>query len=129
MTDVRRLTVVDRRDRAPVRRAARSVVAHVLLIGASIADALSAALDAGGSFRPENEIFTRALDLAVSESSFDAYRPRLERPAASASARFFLNSFVISVLSRHRQRRWPARWRPIAFARLQVPRPQLLVRA
>ena len=50
------------------------------------------------SVRPEDEIFSSHLALAI-VGGFQLLHPRLERAAISASARFFWNSLVVSVLT------------------------------
>ena len=67
----------DRRHRAQTRRrrasACSSILAHVLLIGASILMLYPLLWMLSASFRPENEIFTSSSHLAERRSSLDAY--------------------------------------------------------
>ena len=97
-TDVHRLEVVveDNRGKRLGRRV-RSLVAHVLLIGASILMLYPLLWMLASSVRPENEIFTSA-SLWPSEWSLDAYVRGWNGLRVSFST-FFLNSFVIAFLA------------------------------
>jgi multiple sugar transport system permease protein len=96
--DAARLTVVT--EDTPARRLRRrvgSVVAHVLLIGASILMLYPLLWMLSASFRPENEIFT-SNSIWPSSISFDAYF-RGWNGLRIGFGTFFVNSLVISVLA------------------------------
>jgi multiple sugar transport system permease protein len=97
-TDVHPLTVV--METSPGGRVLRkrifSVVAHVLLIGASIAMLYPLLWMLSASFRPENEIFN-STTIWPSEWSLEAYFRGWNSMRVSFSV-FFLNSFVIAIL-------------------------------
>jgi multiple sugar transport system permease protein len=97
-TDVHRLTVVE--EQSESRRTwqrVRSVVAHVLLIGASILMLYPLLWMLAASVRPENEIFS-GTSIIPSEISFDAFVRGWHGVRVSFSV-FFLNSFVIAMLA------------------------------
>jgi multiple sugar transport system permease protein len=97
-TDVHRLEVVVEQSSGKVLgRRVRSVIAHVLLIGASILMLYPLLWMLSASIRPENEIFTSA-SLWPSEWSLDAYVRGWNGLRVSFST-FFLNSFVIALLA------------------------------
>jgi multiple sugar transport system permease protein len=96
-TDVHRLTVVVEESPAKaLRKRVLSVVAHVLLIGASIAMLYPLLWMLSASFRPENEIFS-STSIWPSEWSLDSYFRGWNSMRVSFSV-FFLNSFVIAIL-------------------------------
>jgi multiple sugar transport system permease protein len=96
-TDVHPLTVVTEQSPAKLwRKRILSVVAHVLLIGASIAMLYPLLWMLSASFRPENEIFT-STSIFPSEWNIDSYFRGWNSMRVSFSV-FFLNSFVIAVL-------------------------------
>lgn len=97
-TEVHRLTVVteDSAGRR-TRRQILSVVAHVLLIGASILMLYPLLWLLAASFRPENEIFTSPA-LIPSEWSIESYFRGWNGLRVSFGV-FFANSFVISILA------------------------------
>jgi multiple sugar transport system permease protein len=95
-TDVHRLTVVDGRNNKTWRRV-RSVLAHVLLIGASILMLYPLLWMLAAAVRPQNEIFTSP-SIFPSEISFDAFVRGWNGVRVSFSV-FFMNSFVIAVLA------------------------------
>ena len=98
-TDVARLTVVTG-DRTPAQKLLRrigSILAHVVLIGASIIMLYPLLWMLSASFRPENEIFT-SNSLWPSEINFDAYF-RGWHGLRIGFDTFFLNSLTISALS------------------------------
>jgi multiple sugar transport system permease protein len=78
-------------------RRIRSILAHVLLIGASILMLYPLLWMLAASVRPENEIFTSA-SIWPSEWSIDSYFRGWNGLRVSFGT-FFANSFVISVLS------------------------------
>jgi multiple sugar transport system permease protein len=97
-TEVHRLTVVTEQTPAKVlRKRIFSVVAHALLIGASILMLYPLLWMLSASFRPENEIFN-ATTLWPSEWSLDAYFRGWNGLRVSFGT-FFLNSFIISLSS------------------------------
>lgn len=97
-TDVHRLEVVVENNRGKrLGRRVRSLVAHVLLISASILMLYPLLWMLASSVRPENEIFTSA-SLWPSEWSLDAYVRGWNGLRVSFST-FFLNSFVIAFLA------------------------------
>jgi multiple sugar transport system permease protein len=92
------LTVVTDQTPAKIlRKRVFSVVAHVLLIGASIVMLYPLLWMLSASFRPENEIFT-AKNLWPSEWSLDAYF-RGWHGLRIGFDTFFLNSLIVSSLS------------------------------
>lgn len=96
--DAARLTVVT--EDTPARRLRRrvgSVVAHVLLIGASILMLYPLLWMLSASFRPENEIFT-SNSIWPSSISLDAYF-RGWNGLRIGFGTFFVNSLVIAVLA------------------------------
>ena len=93
-TDVDRLTVVTAT--SPTRRRIMSVIAHVLLIGVSIIMLYPLLWMLSASFRPTDEIFNSGL--WPSEFSLDAYFRGWKGLKVSFGT-FFLNSFIISILS------------------------------
>jgi multiple sugar transport system permease protein len=97
-TDVTRLTVVTEND--PGRRMRRrffSVLAHVLLIGASIAMLYPLLWLLAASFRPENEIFGSGASILPSANwSIDSYFRGWDGLRVGFGT-FFLNSFIISI--------------------------------
>jgi multiple sugar transport system permease protein len=96
-TDVHPLTIVTEQSPAKLwRKRIFSVVAHVLLIGASIAMLYPLLWMLSASFRPENEIFS-STSVFPSEWSLDSYFRGWNSMRVSFSV-FFLNSFVIAVL-------------------------------
>jgi multiple sugar transport system permease protein len=95
-TDVHPLTVVTG-ERSRTRRRIFSVVAHVLLVGASILMLYPLLWLLASTFRPENEIFTSS-SLWPSSFSLDAYIRGWNGLRVSFGT-FFLNSFVIAILS------------------------------
>jgi len=95
-TEVHRLTVVDGRNNKTWRRI-RSVLAHVLLIGASILMLYPLLWMLAASVRPQNEIFTSP-SIFPSEISFDAFVRGWNGVRISFSV-FFMNSFVIALLA------------------------------
>ena len=97
-TDVHRLTVVE--DQSGNKRAwrrVRSVVAHVLLIAASILMLYPLLWMLAASVRPENEIFSSP-SIIPSEISFDAFVRGMQGVRVHFSV-FFINSFVIAILA------------------------------
>lgn len=93
-----RLTVVTETNSAKrLRKRIFSVVAHVLLISASIVMLYPLLWMLSASFRPENEIFN-ATSLWPSSWSLDAYFRGWNGLRVSFGT-FFINSFVISILS------------------------------
>lgn len=97
-TDAARLTVVT--EDTPARRLRRSigsVLAHVLLIAASVLMLYPLLWMLSASFRPENEIFS-GTSIWPSSFSLDAYFRGWDGLQISFGT-FFLNSFVISILS------------------------------
>jgi len=99
-TDVQRLTVVTEDDATRrLRRRVFSVVAHVLLIGASILMLYPLLWLLAASFRPENEIFTSGVSIMPSAGwDIDSYFRGWNGLQVSFGT-FFLNSFIISGLS------------------------------
>jgi multiple sugar transport system permease protein len=96
-TDVHPLTIVTEQSPAKLwRKRIFSVVAHVLLIGASIAMLYPLLWMLSASFRPENEIFS-STSVFPSEWSLDSYFRGWNSMRVSFSV-FFLNSFVIAIL-------------------------------
>jgi multiple sugar transport system permease protein len=94
-TEVHRLTVVtDQSPARAMRKKVFSVVAHVLLVGASILMLYPLLWMLSASFRPENEIFNSGI--WPSEWSIDAYVRGWNGLRVSFGT-FFLNSFVISI--------------------------------
>lgn len=98
-TDVHPLTVVTGTESAAkvARRRVWSIVAHALLIGASILMLYPLLWLLAASFRPENEIFNSA-SLWPSEWSIDSYFRGWTGLRVSFSV-FFLNSFMIAFLA------------------------------
>jgi multiple sugar transport system permease protein len=97
-SEVHRLTVVEEEDRAKViRKRVWSVVAHVLLIGASILMLYPLLWMLVASVRPQDEIFSSP-SLIPSEISFDAFVRGWNGVRISFSV-FFANSFVIAILA------------------------------
>jgi multiple sugar transport system permease protein len=97
-TDVHRLTIVEAPSQsATAWRRVRSVVAHVLLIGASILMLYPLLWMLAASVRPENEIFSSP-SIVPSEISFDAFLRGWHGVRISFSV-FFLNSFMIALLA------------------------------
>ena len=97
-TEVHRLTVVEEDDaRARLWRRTRSIVAHVLLIGASIVMLYPLLWMLSASIRPENEIFSSA-SIWPSEWSIDSYLRGWNGLRVSFGT-FFVNSFVIAILA------------------------------
>lgn len=95
-TDVHGLTVVEERGKM-ARKRVWSVVAHTLLIGASILMLYPLLWMLAASVRPENEIFSSP-SIFPSEISLDAFVRGWEGVRISFSV-FFLNSFVIAILA------------------------------
>jgi multiple sugar transport system permease protein len=97
-TDVHRLTVVEGDDMArAARKRAFGIVAHALLIAASVLMLYPLLWMLAASVRPENEIFSSP-SIVPSEISFDAFVRGWEGVRVSFSV-FFLNSFVIAILA------------------------------
>lgn len=98
-TDVHRLTVVTGEQTAATRLRKRvfSVLAHVLLVGASIAMLYPLLWMLSASFRPESEIFAGG-SIWPSEWSIDAYFRGWNGLRVGFDT-FFLNSFTIAVLA------------------------------
>jgi multiple sugar transport system permease protein len=97
-TEVHRLTVVEEQSAGRIAwRRVRSVVAHVLLIGASVLMLYPLLWMLAASVRPENEIFSSP-SIFPSEISLDAFVRGWEGVRISFSV-FFLNSFVIAILA------------------------------
>jgi multiple sugar transport system permease protein len=97
-TDVHRLTVVEDQSQSRiVWRRIRSVVAHALLIGASILMLYPLLWLLSASLRPSQEIFTSP-SIIPSEISFDAFVRGWNGVRVSFSV-FFFNSFVIAILA------------------------------
>jgi multiple sugar transport system permease protein len=97
-TDVHRLMVVEEQSQGKVVwRRARSILAHALLIGASILMLYPLLWMLAASVRPQNEIFSSP-SIFPSEISFDAFVRGWEGVRVSFSV-FFLNSFVIAILA------------------------------
>jgi multiple sugar transport system permease protein len=97
-TDVHRLTVVEDQSQSRiVWRRIRSVVAHALLIGASILMLYPLLWLLSASVRPSQEIFTSP-SIIPSEISFDAFVRGWNGVRVSFSV-FFFNSFVIAILA------------------------------
>jgi multiple sugar transport system permease protein len=97
-TDVARLTVVTETTPASrMRKRLWTVLAHVLLIGASILMLYPLLWMLSASFRPQDEIFN-STSLLPSAWSLDAYGRGWSGLQISFS-HFFLNSFTISILS------------------------------
>jgi multiple sugar transport system permease protein len=81
-----------------LRKRVLSVVAHVLLVGVSIAMLYPLLWLLASSFRPENEIFGAGISLLPSDSwSLDSYFRGWSGLRVSFST-FFANSLIISVL-------------------------------
>jgi multiple sugar transport system permease protein len=95
-TEAHTLTVVGS-PASRTRRRVISVVAHVLLVGASILMLYPLLWMLASTFRPENEIFTSS-SLWPSSWSIDAYFRGWSGLRVSFGT-FFLNSFVIAILS------------------------------
>ncbi len=127
MSEALKLTVVtgEASTAKIVRKRVLSVLAHVALIGASILDALSAAVDASASFRPENEIFSSTL--LPSSWSIDSYFRGWDGLRVSFGT-FFWNSLVISVTCVVGNL-IACSMAAFAFARLRVQGAEPLVRA
>ncbi len=97
-TDVHRLTVVEEQSQGRfVWRRARGVLAHVLLVGASILMLYPLLWMLVASVRPQDEIFSSP-SLIPSEISFDAFVRGWNGVRISFSV-FFANSFVIAILA------------------------------
>jgi multiple sugar transport system permease protein len=97
-SEVHRLTVVEEeRPHAAGWRRIRSIIAHVLLIGASILMLYPLLWLLSASVRPENEIFSSA-SIFPSEISLDAFVRGWNGVRISFGV-FFLNSFVIAILA------------------------------
>jgi multiple sugar transport system permease protein len=98
-TDVHRLTVVTgKADAATItRRRLLSILAHVLLIGASILMLYPLLWLLAASFRPENEIFS-GTSIWPSVWSIDSYIRGWNGLRVSFGT-FFTNSFIIAFLS------------------------------
>src|SRR5690606_20788076 len=97
-TDMHRLTLVEEdSQRRRLSRRARSVIAHVLLISASILMLYPLLWLLAASLRPENEIFSSP-SIIPSEISFDAFVRGWNGVRVSFSV-FFMNSFVIAILA------------------------------
>ena len=97
-TEVHRLTVVTENTTGRrLRKRLLSVLAHVLLIGASILMLYPLLWMLAASFRPENEIFTSA-SIWPSEWSIDSYFRGWDGLRVSFGT-FFFNSFLISFLA------------------------------
>ena len=99
-SEVHRLTVVTDDDAARrLRRRIFSVAAHALLIGASILMLYPLLWLLAASFRPENEIFNSGISVLPSTSwSLESY-PRGWNGLQVGFGTFFMNSFIISILS------------------------------
>jgi multiple sugar transport system permease protein len=93
-TEVQRLAVVE--TASPVRKRLLSIIAHALLIGASLLMLYPLLWMLSASFRPENEIFT-STSLWPSAWSLDAY-VRGWNGLRVTFGTFFLNSFIIAIL-------------------------------
>jgi multiple sugar transport system permease protein len=97
-TDVHRLTVVEEQSsRKVVLRRVRSVLAHTLLVGASILMLYPLLWLLSASLRPQTEIFSSP-SIFPSEISFDSFVRGWDGLRVSFSI-FFLNSFVIAILA------------------------------
>src|SRR5688500_15228829 len=97
-TEVHRLTVVEGDDAVRAwRKRIWSIVAHVLLIGASILMLYPLLWSLAASVRPENEIFSSP-SIFPSEISFDSFVRGWNGVRVSFSV-FFANSFVIAILA------------------------------
>lgn len=96
-TDAESLTVVT--GSSPSRRRIMSVVAHALLIAASLVMLYPLLWLLAASFRPENEIFTSGVSVLPSlDWSLDSYI-RGWNGLRVSFGQLFINSFVISILS------------------------------
>lgn len=96
-TDAESLTVVT--GSSPSRRRIMSVVAHALLIAASMVMLYPLLWLLAASFRPENEIFTSGVSVLPSlDWSLDSYI-RGWNGLRVSFGQLFINSFVISILS------------------------------
>ena len=95
-TDAGRLTVVTT-PASQTRKRLLTVLAHVLLIGASVLMLYPLLWMLSASFRPQDEIFN-STSLIPSSWSLDAYVRGWGNLQVSF-ARFFANSFTISILS------------------------------
>lgn len=96
-TDAESLTVVT--GSSPSRRRIMSVVAHALLITASLVMLYPLLWLLAASFRPENEIFTSGVSVLPSlDWSLDSYI-RGWNGLRVSFGQLFINSFVISILS------------------------------
>jgi multiple sugar transport system permease protein len=97
-TDVHQLTIVEEQSASRVLwRRIRSVVAHVLLIGASILMLYPLLWMLAASVRPESEIFS-STSLWPSEWNFDSYIRGWNGLRVGFDV-FFINSFVIAILA------------------------------
>lgn len=98
-TDVQRLTVVTEKQTAGVKTRKRllSILAHVLLIGASILMLYPLLWMLSASVRPENEIFSGG-SLWPSSFSLDSYF-RGWNGLRLGFGTFFINSFTIAILA------------------------------
>jgi len=95
-TDVQPLTVVTG-EQSRTRRRIVSITAHVLLVGASILMLYPLLWMLAATFRPESEIFTSS-SLLPSSIDFGSYVRGWNGLRVSFGT-FFLNSFVIAILS------------------------------
>jgi multiple sugar transport system permease protein len=95
--EARPMEVVGQEGGTLLSRRVKSVLAHVLLIGASILMLYPLLWMLAAAVRPENEIFTSA-SIWPSEWSLDAYVRGWNGLRVSFGT-FFLNSFLISVLA------------------------------
>jgi multiple sugar transport system permease protein len=97
-SDVQHLTVVTGGNTAAklLRKRLTSIVAHVLLVGASIIMLYPLLWMLSASFRPEDEIFS-STSLWPSSVGLDGYIGGWNSLRLSFST-FFLNSFIISIL-------------------------------
>jgi multiple sugar transport system permease protein len=98
-TDIQRLTVVTGQQTAGVKTRKRllSILAHVLLVGASILMLYPLLWMLSSSLRPENEIFT-STSLWPSAISLDSYFRGWNGLRLSFGT-FFINSFTIAILA------------------------------
>jgi multiple sugar transport system permease protein len=97
-TDLHRLTVVEEQSQGRIAwRRIRSLLAHVLLVGASILMLYPLLWMLAASVRPEAEIFSSP-SIFPSEISFDSFLRGWEGVRISFSV-FFANSFVIAILA------------------------------
>ena len=96
--EARPLEVVEEQSRGKLlSRRARSIIAHVLLIGASIVMLYPLLWMLAASVRPQNEIFS-STGLWPSEFNLDSYVRGWNALRVSFGT-FFINSFVIAVLA------------------------------